>query len=420
MRTKSANAAQSPGSYLERHKDELVGFLQKLIRLRTVNPPGENYGAITLLLTEALRDAGLKTRRIQIPPSLQKQALPGSSAFPRYNVIGYWDTGAKKTVHFNSHYDVVPVSGRWRHGDAFNPVVENRCVYGRGTADMKGAIASTVFALKALHRTGVKPNFNVEVSFTADEETDSALGAGWVVDHGGLRADYAIVGEGGEGSAVCCGHNGVVWLNVHVLGKAAHGSTPEKGINALEKMSALVLAFSSYKRHLAAKKFHTPDGRVMNPTVNLGGVFAPGEGGKVNTVPAAASFSIDRRVLPIEDIRVVERELRAFLKSEARRIPECRIVIEKISDNFSCYNAPTHPLFAAMRQSVARVRKQPAKFMVSTGFNDMHFFAQVMKIPTLGYGPGGDDYHAVDERARIKDLVDSAKIYADLLTTFQG
>jgi len=420
MTTKPAKATLSPARYLERQEAELIGFLQKLVRLRTVNPPGENYGEITLLLQDALRDAGLETRRIQIPLSLQNKSLPGLSAFPRYNVIGFWDTGAKRTVHFNSHYDVVPVSGRWRHGDAFNPVVEKGCVYGRGTADMKGAIASTVFALKALRETGVRPNFNVEVSFTADEETDSALGAGWVVDHGRLRADYAIVGEGGEGSAVCCGHNGVVWLNVHVLGKAAHGSTPDKGINALEKMSALVLAFERYKRRLAAKKFRTPDGRVMNPTVNLGGVFAPGEGGKVNTVPAAASFSIDRRVLPIEDIRVVERELREFLKSAAGQIPECRIIVEKISDNFSCYNAPTHPLFTAMRQSVARVRKQPAKFMVSTGFNDMHFFAQVMKIPTLGYGPGGNDYHAVDERARIKDLVDSAKIYADFLTTFQG
>jgi succinyl-diaminopimelate desuccinylase len=73
-----------------------------------------------------------------------------------------------------------------------------------------------------------------------------------------------------------------------------------------------------------------------------------------------------------------------------------------------------------MQRSVTRVRRQPTKFTVSTGFNDMHFFAQVRKIPTLGYGPGGRNYHAVDERARVKDLVDSAKIYADLLTTFAG
>ena len=298
--------------------------------------------------------------------------------------------------------------------------MEKGWVYGRGTADMKGAIASIVWALKALRATGTRPNFNIEVSFTADEETDSALGTGWIADHGRLRADYAVVGEGGEGDAVCCGHNGVVWLNVRVHGRAAHGSTPEAGINALEKMAELVLALDGYKRRLARRVFRSPDGRRMTPTLNLGGVFASGEGGKVNTVPAAASFSIDRRVLPTEDIRTAERELRAFLKKAAAQIPQCRITVEKISDNHSCYTAPRHPLFGAMRQCVARTRRRPARFMVSTGFNDMHYFAAVLKIPTIGYGPSGLDYHAVDERAKIRDLTDSAKIYADLLTTFKG
>ncbi len=408
----------TPADYLQRHEADLVAFLQKLIRLRTVNPPGENYGAITTLLAATLRGLGLTVRRIPIPRALQKKSLPGLLDYPRYNIIGFWDAGEEKTVHFNAHYDVVPVSGQWRHGNAFNPAVANGWIYGRGTSDMKGAIASIVFALKALRACGTRPNFNVEVSFTADEETDSILGTGWVVDHGGLRADYAVVGEGGEGNTICCGHNGVVWLNIRVHGRAAHGSTPGRGINALEKMSALVLALDGYKRRLARRTFLTPDGRRMHPTLNIGGVFAAGEGGKVNTVPAAASFTIDRRVLPIEDIRGAERELRAALQAAARKIPQCRISIDKISDNFSCYHAPTQPLFAAMQQSVARVRRRPAKFSVSTGFNDMHFFAQVRKIPTLGYGPGGRDYHAIDERARIKDLVDSARIYADLLTTF--
>ncbi len=410
----------TPAHYLQRHEAGLLAFLQKLVRLRTVNPPGENYGAMTALLATTLRGLGLTVRRIPIPRALQKKTLPALLDHPRYNVIGFWDAGAEKTLHFNAHYDVVPVSGRWRHGSAFNPVVERGWIYGRGTSDMKGAIASLVFALKALRATGVRPNFNVEVSFTADEETDSLLGTGWVADHGRLRADYAVVGEGGEGNTICCGHNGVVWLNVRVHGRAAHGSTPGRGINALEKMSALVLALDGYKRGLARRTFRAPDGRLLRPTLNLGGVFAAGEGGKVNTVPAAASFSIDRRVLPFEDIRTAERELRAALTRAAGTIPQCRITIEKISDNFSCYHAPTHPLFAAMKRSVARIRRQPARFTVSTGFNDMHFFAQVLKLPTLGYGPGGRDYHAVDERARVKDLVDSARIYADLLTTFEG
>jgi succinyl-diaminopimelate desuccinylase len=73
-----------------------------------------------------------------------------------------------------------------------------------------------------------------------------------------------------------------------------------------------------------------------------------------------------------------------------------------------------------MAATVTRVRKQPAVFSVSTGFNDMHFFAHHLKIPTLGYGPGGEDCHAVNERASVKELVRSARIYAELMTGFAG
>ncbi|RXK54355.1 ArgE/DapE family deacylase [Oleiharenicola lentus] len=410
----------TPARYLARHQAELVRFLQQLVRLRTVNPPGENYGDITRLLADSLSSIGMNVRRVPVSRALQKRLQPDQLDYPRYNVIGFWDAGAKKTLHFNAHFDVVPVSGQWRHGSPFSGTVDKGWIYGRGTSDMKGAIASIVFALKALRATGTKPNFNLEVSFTADEETDSTLGTGWVTEHGRLRADYAIVGEGGEGDAVCCGHNGVVWLNVRVHGRAAHGSTPEAGINALEKMSALVLALGEYKEILARRKFRTPDGQIRTPTLNLGGVFASGEGGKINTVPAAASFSIDRRVLPDETVAAAERDLRAFLKQAAAKIPHCRITVEKVSDNHSCYRDPATPFAEALRASVARVRRKPAKFCVSTGFNDMHFFANVRRIPTLGYGPGGENYHAVDERAKVKDLIEAATIYTDLLTTFRG
>ena len=126
-------------------------------------------------------------------------------------------------------------------------------------------------------------------------------------------------------------------------GKAAHGSIPERGINALEKMSALVLALGDYKNILAKKKFRTPEGKVMTPTLTLGGVFASGEGGKINTVPAAASFSIDRRLLPVETVAAAERDLRAFLKKAAAKIPQCRITIEKVSDNHPSFSPPVSP-----------------------------------------------------------------------------
>jgi succinyl-diaminopimelate desuccinylase len=407
----------TPLRYLDRHRADLVALLQRLVRLPTVNPPGDHYAAITALLTRELATAGLRARRLAVP---RRAAGPGMRRHPRYNVLGFLDAGAAKTVHFNAHYDVVPAGGRWRHGSPFNPAVENGWVYGRGTADMKGSIASLLLALRALRATGTRPRCNVEVSFTADEETDSRLGAGWIVRHAPLRADYAVVMEGGEGHAIGCGHNGVVWLEVTVHGRAAHGSTPDRGINALEHMAALVRALEDYKARLARRTFRTPAGTIMRPTINVGGVFAAAPGGKINTVPAGASFSIDRRVLAVETLPAAERELRAFLAAAARRIPRCRITVTKVSESQPCFRDPDHPFFAALAASVRRVRGGRTVPYVSTGFNDMHFFAHHLRVPTLGYGPGGRDFHAVDERAAAATLVASAQIYADLLTTFAG
>lgn len=393
-----------------------------MVGIPTVNPPGENYAPITAWLTRELASVGLQTRRYALPRALLKKSLPPEQhCFPRYNVLGQLAArGAKKTIHFNAHYDVVPVSGRWKHASPFSSAIDGGWIYGRGTADMKGSIASLLLALQALRATGATPRLNVEVSFTADEETDSALGTGWLVGHAPICPDYAVVMEGGELNQVCCGHNGTVWLEVTVRGRAAHGSRPDLGINALEKMAALVRELAGFQRQLARRRWRTPDGRIASPTLNVGGVFSCGEGAKINTVPAHASFTLDRRVLAIESHAGAERDLRAFLAAAARRIPHCRISVAKVSENYSCFTPPTHPFFTAMADCVTRVRGEPAVFSVSTGFNDMHFFASVRKIPTLGYGPGGRKEHAVDESAKISELLASAKIYAELLTTFAG
>ena len=410
------------GTLIERSRPALLGRLKRLVGFETVNPPGKNYDEITGYLAREMGRVGLKARRHRIPDALLRSALPAEQhAFPRFNVIGRLQArGARKTVHFNAHYDVVPVSGSWRHGSPFSGAVEKGLVYGRGTADMKGSIASLLTALDCLRLARVSPLMNVEASFTADEETDSFLGARWVVEKGPIRPDYAIVMEGAEGNEVCCGHNGTLWMEVTVHGRAAHGSMPEAGVNALEKMAALVLELEDYKKRIARTRFVTPEGKTMRPTINVGGVFSCGEGAKINTVPAQASFSIDRRVLAVENHRAAERDLRAFLSAAARRIPGCRISVRRVSENFSCFTPPAHPFFKAMAASVGRVRGKKAVFNVSTGFNDIHYFSHHLGIPTLGYGPGGEDIHAVDERARVDDLVKAAKIYAGLLTSFAG
>lgn len=411
----------SPSDYIEAHSGLLTAWLRRLVRTSTVNPPGENYEEITAYLTRELALLGLEARRYPIPAALLKRSLPPEQLrYPRFNVLGRLAApGAGKTIHFNAHYDVVPVSGQWSHGGPFSAAIEGGWIYGRGTADMKGSIASLLLALKALRATRTPSKLNVEVSFTADEETDSLLGAGWLVRHAPIRPDYAVVMEGGERNSIGCGHNGVVWLEVAVHGRSAHGSLPERGINAFEKMAALVRALEDYQRRLARRTFASPDGRKLRATLNVGGVFTGGHGGKVNTVPGYAAFTLDRRVLPGEDHAAAERDLRRFLAAAAGRIPQCRIAVSKISENFACYRPPTGPFFRALADSVRRVRRTQPAFSTSTGFNDMHFFAHHLGVPTAGYGPGGEREHGVDERAKLADLVATSRIYADLLTRFE-
>ena len=134
----------TPADHIRRHPEELLGRLQHLVSIPSVNPPGHDYAPITAWLTRELTALGLRSRRYPIPAALARQVLPPEQhAYPRFNVLGRLAVpGARRTLHFNAHYDVVPVSGRWRHGSPFSGKVSAGWIFGRGTADMKGSIAS--------------------------------------------------------------------------------------------------------------------------------------------------------------------------------------------------------------------------------------------------------------------------------------
>lgn len=405
---------------IRRGRDDLVRLAADLIRIPTVNPPGEHYSTCVSRLALACRAAGMKTRIVRVPTAAMRKDLPEGARYPRSIVLARWDVGAARTVHFNAHFDVVPAAADgWMFGP-FVPRVHRGALYGRGSGDMKGAIASLLHALTTMQRQRVRPRVNVEVSFTPDEETDSQFGAAWVVRRRLVKADYAIVCEGGSGRFVGCGHNGVLWFEVEVHGRAAHGSQPHRGLNAVEQMSALVLELKKYQRGLARRRFRNPDGRIRTATLNLGGVTATRPGGKINTVPAAITFTLDRRVLPNESLVAAERELRAFIRAAATRIPRLRVTVRKLNQHTSTFLDPTKPFPRAFAAAVGRVRGGTARFVVSAGFNDSHFFAGEGGLPTVGWGPGGENCHGADEYVRVRDLVLAAQTYAEFLTSFDG
>ena len=310
-RYKSGELSSNPLAYIEANQQDLTGLLQSLIRIPTVNPPGRSYEQIVDLLAARCVEMGLVNSIYQVPQPRVDAVTGIEEAPPRFNVVSRWDVGVPDTVHFNSHYDVVPAAGSWRFAGPFDPGIAAGSVYGRGSNDMKGSIAALLFAIEALQRTGRKPAFNVECSFTADEETGGDLGAGYLVENGLVDADYVVVCEGASGTKVGCGHNGVLWLRVDVGGKSAHAAVPEDGVNAFEGMSDLVRGLAILKKDLALSRHRFTDfnGEDRSPTINIGGVFGGSKGDKINTVPGKAHFSIDRRVLPHEDIIRVEKEL---------------------------------------------------------------------------------------------------------------
>jgi succinyl-diaminopimelate desuccinylase len=336
-------------------------------------------------------------------------------AFPRYNVIGRWDAGADRCVHFNAHYDVVPVSAAdWRVAAPFDGFIRGGWLYGRGAGDMKGSIVALLGALQAFRQAGQAPAVNVEVSFTADEETGGALGAGWIVDRGLVDADLAVECEGAAGSRVGIGHNGVLWLEVEVEGKSAHASSPERGVNAFEKMAAIVHDLRTVKRRLgsASRRWKGPDGRPRQPTINVGGVFSGSDGQKVNTVPGRAAFSIDRRLVPGERLADAEKELVDALAAAAGA--EVRHRVRSLLRIAPCVVPVEGELPQAFARSIRAVRRHTADFRVTTGFTDLHYFVDA-GLPGIGYGVQGERAHGADERASLRDLVQTARTYADFL-----
>ena len=404
-------------TYIKDNQVSLCGLLQELVRIPTVNPPGENYAEIVELLEAKCKTLGMKTKVVKVPKRQAEQVISNASSHPRLNLIARWDVGAEKTVHFNAHYDVVPVAGEWRFNNPFSGKIEGEWLYGRGADDMKDAIAALLFAIQAVQESGIEPLFNIECSFTCDEETGGQLGAGYIVEKGLVNADYVVNCEGGSEMNIGNGHNGVLWLEIEVQGKAAHGSQPGKGINAFEKTAELVSALQRVKRDLKSPEhaFKLPDGSDRYPTLNIGGTFCGTEGDKVNTVPARLTFSIDRRVTPNEKLEFAELELREAILGACEYYPDLKAEVRTILRIEPCLTDTESPLAQSFANAVRAIRYNQPQFKSTTGFTDLHYFVNI-GLPGIGYGPRGEGGHAINERVHVPDLVRTSAIYATFMT----
>jgi succinyl-diaminopimelate desuccinylase len=398
--------------YIDKNKHKLINLTKELVSVPTVNPPGLNYEKITNILKAYCEKLGLKTKRFITPRSeLKKYGVKGGAK--RINLIANWDTAAKKTLHINAHYDVVPVMSSWQT-DPFNCVIKNGRIYGRGTEDMKANIAATLMAIEALKKNNINPGCNIELSFTPDEETGGRTGFGYLVKKGIVKPDYAI-SEGYNNEFISYGNKGLLWLKIDVKGKACHSSEPHKGINAFEKMVNVANELIELNKKISKRKtkynVKYPQNRLS--TMVLGGEISGGL--KANIVPDYCTFMIDRRFLPEENLSKIKKEIIGTVKKLQKKDKRLNVKVSVMSEEGSVVSDGSSVLFDSFRHSLKHVLGKRGRLALMSGATDIRFLIR-KGVPCLGYSVDGNNTaHSDNEFVYIKSLVDTTKIFADIM-----
>jgi len=400
-------------AYIESKRKYAIELISKLIAIPTINPPGSNYERMVKFLEIQCLALGLKTKKIETPQKiLEQHGITSGSR--RINLIAELDVKAKKTLHINFHYDVVPATGRW-DTDPFRPVVKGNRIYGRGAEDMKGNIASIFLAIDAIKSCSIIPQINLQLSFTPDEEIGGHTGLGYLVQRGLVRADYAM-GEGYAGSNVSVGNKGVLWAEILVKGKASHASMPYRGVNAFEKAVELAVELKKLIRGISKRKtvYSTIDELSKSPSMVIGGIL---EGGvKINIVPDMVRFSIDRRLIPEEKVDSARKELTAVVDRFNNANKDSKAYLKFITKQNPSISRKDEVFFGVVSDAIRYVKGRHARFCILSGATDMRYFMN-KGIPSLGYSvKGGESWHSDNEFVLIDSLVDTAKVYALIIS----
>ena len=388
-------------------QDELVRLAKVLISVPTPDPPGENYDRCVKLIADYLKTIGANVDILTwSPPSLSAHGQM-RKAVERPNVFAEikGDKG-RPVLHFNGHYDVVPAAGSWSF-DPYKPMIKGSNLYGRGSVDMKGAIAAMLVAAKAVLSEKFPFHGTWSFSFVPDEEMDGEGGTKFLVEEKKLHADYCIVGEPSGRTSLFNGHLGCLWLEVKTFGKAAHASAPWAGINAFEKMVQFVNAVEGQiKPGLEEKrKKGSPCGSIA-----LGGKVETGDA--PNTIPASCTMTIDRRLAPGEDVKQSFSDLFAIIKKLEEEDPDFRAETKILSSYDPCLTSAESRLVKTVTEAVRNASGESPEVRLMMAGCDMRYFRQA-EMDTIVYGPGEiSAAHQTDEHVAIEDLVLAAKVYA--------
>jgi succinyl-diaminopimelate desuccinylase len=405
--------------------DEIVEFTRDLIRIPTVNPPGDAYDDCARLIGDRLVAFGFAVDYVE-PVGRPEH----TRTHPRVNVVGL-RSGAqpRPLVHFNGHFDVVPAGEGWTV-DPFAGVVQHGRIYGRGACDMKAGLAAAIYAAEAVRRAGIALRGSVEISGTVDEESGGFAGVGWLCEHGRIaaaRTDFVIIPEPLNVDRICIGHRGVYWFEVTTHGRTAHGSMPFLGTSAIEHMGYVLEAF--YRELIPSLALRVTDVPVVpelarHPTLNVNAI----EGGQpVHAIqtPCVADRCravFDRRFLLEEGFERTREEIGALLEHVSATSPDMFYELRDLLVVHPVLTPEDSPVIGAVDRAIQHVLGRPATLVASPGTYDHKHVDRLGGVrDCVAYGPGILDLaHQPDEWCSVDDLVDSTKVLALSLLELAG
>jgi succinyl-diaminopimelate desuccinylase len=399
-----------------RAEGEIVQLTADLVRIPTVNPPGEAYEACARWLGADLQRRGFDVEYIAADGRPEH-----SPRYPRVNVVGARRGGGGRVVHLNGHIDVVPAGDGWTV-DPFAGLVRDGKIYGRGVCDMKAGIAASVFAAEAIARAGIDVPGTIEISGTVDEESGGFAGVAHLAEIGRIRAgrtDFVVIPEPLNVDRICIGHRGVYWFEVTARGRIGHGSMPFLGVSAIDGMGRLLQAVRErLMPALAARRTEVP---VVPPgarhaTINVNGI----DGGQAIDgiqTPCVADLCravFDRRFLIEEGFEAARAEIADLIASVSATVPGVRFDVRDLMVVHPTRTPDDSPLIGALDRSIRRVLGRPAALIASPGTYDHKHVARIAGVPhCVAYGPGELELaHQPDEYCRVEDLVNATKVLA--------
>ena len=397
--------------------DEMVEWLRGLVRIPTINPPGENYKDCAHFVADKLKEFGYEASFIEATG--RPECTPER---PRVNVIGHLN-GSRfhPTLHFNGHIDVVPPGDGWTV-DPFAAEIRDGRIYGRGVTDQKAGIAASLFAVEAIRRAGFKLAGSIEQSATVDEESGGFAGVAYLAEHGYVRpdlVDYVIITEPLDYDRICLGHRGVYWFEVLMHGRIAHGSMPFLGVSAIDRMAKLIERIErQLKPKLAERRTRMPvepEG-ARSATINVNSILG-GQDPDSPQTPCVADLCravFDRRFLIEEKLEDVREEFVDLIESLRAEDAELQYELNDLLIVHPTMTAPESPLVKTMRAVVNETIGREPPLIASPGTYDQKHFARIAGIEQcIAYGPGILKLaHQPDEYCEIEHLTAACKAMA--------